>query len=60
MNLELSDDQAAALEREVTAIINGVPLATHSDVARDSQHDPTGAETRTAPRAEALLAAASR
>jgi hypothetical protein len=40
MNLEFSDEEAAALEKELTAIIEGdryFPIAAHSDDAGDSQ-----------------------
>ena len=63
MNLQLTDEQAALLDRELTAIIDGeslFPLAENSDVARDSQFDPPRTETRTAARAEAVRAAARR
>jgi hypothetical protein len=52
MILDLSDDQDALLAKELTATIEGerlLPLAAHSDVARDSQHDSTRTEARTAP-----------
>ena len=42
MTLELSDEQAALLERELTAIIDGdryFLVTAHSDFARDPQHD---------------------
>ena len=52
MILDLSNEQAATLANELTAIIENdryFPLTVHSDVARDSQHDPARTETRSAP-----------
>ena len=62
MNLELTDEQAAALEGELRNIIDRPIslLAAYPHPARDSGQDPARAETRTAPRAEALRAAAWR
>jgi hypothetical protein len=57
MNLELSDEQAAALERELTAIIDGDRyfLSPRIQTLReDLQRDPARTETRTVPRAKAL------
>jgi hypothetical protein len=61
MNLELSDEQAAALERELTAIIDGDRyfLSPRIQKLREIRSMiPTGAKARTAPRTEALRAAA--
>jgi hypothetical protein len=63
MKLDLSDEQAAALERALTAIIDGDRyfLSPRIETLREIRNMiPTGAETRTAPGAEALRAAASR
>jgi hypothetical protein len=57
MILALFDEQAALLEKELTAIIDGDRYFLSPRIQmlrRDSQHDPTGAETRTAPGAKAL------
>ena len=57
MNLELTDEQAAALERELTAIIEGdrYPLSPRIQTLREIRNmirpEPV---TRTPPRAEAL------
>jgi hypothetical protein len=60
MNLELSDEQAAHLEKELTAIIESDRyfLSPRIQILREIRNmirqEPAGTGRRTAPRAEAL------